>query len=76
MEQAKAHGRVRVVEYRFPVLKQQSGFQETRLPGLSGNHRQMTVPAPLDQLIPGAAPSPRGAIPRATYSVLILKTLL
>lgn len=43
MEQAKAHGRARVVEYRFRVLKQQFGFQATSLRGLSKNHRKLPV---------------------------------
>ena len=49
MERAKGHIRAKV-EHPFGVLKQQFGFQKTRLQGPAKNHCKVTVLAALANL--------------------------
>ena len=49
LERAKAHKRAKV-EHPFRVVKQQSGFQKTRLRGLAKNHCKVTILAALTNL--------------------------
>ena len=48
-EQAKAHIRAKV-EHPFRVIKQQFGFQKTRLRGMAKNHFKMMILDPLTNL--------------------------
>ena len=49
LERAKAHMRAKV-EHLFRVIKQQCGFQKTRLRGLAKNHCKVTILAALTNL--------------------------
>ena len=48
-EQAKAHIRAKV-EHPFRVIKQQFGFQKTKLRGMAKNHCKMMILAALTNL--------------------------